>query len=518
MPLITITDFGGGIVSDLAYSQSPPNALSNVTNMRYRDGEMELLLGEGDFTVAPPITPIHVMPVVIGTANYWLYAGNTKAYVTNGSTHTNLTRQTTGVDVNYAADYTKGWNGGVLNGIPVINNGVDPPQMWNPVSLTQRMQALTAWPANTLCKAIAPFGTYLIAMNITKSGTNYPHMVKWSHSADVGAAPNSWDETDPTKDAGENDLPGDDPIVGGMALGDLFVVYKTNSTHVMRYVGAPYVFSFSQILSESGAMNPKSMAQLGRSHVVLTQSDLILHNGSGAVERSIFDKRMRRWFFARLDEQYSDKCFLVQNPFFSEMMVCFPEVGSSTCTHAVVWNWRDDVLSVRELRDVHHAAMGYVTASGASDWNSDLESWYMDVTGWNKDAPVPARERVVLARDLPHLSVIDNGALIDGAPVAGFIERIGLPAGPRGQRFLLKSIRPRINAPVGTVLKIRGGASERIGNDVTWGAEVTYTVGTDEKADTLVSGQYLAYRIASDTAISWSIEALELEIEPLGAY
>ena len=42
----------------------------------------------------------------------------------------------------------------------------------------------------------SPVQNYLIALDLTKSGTRYPHMVKWSAAADPGTVPASWDETD----------------------------------------------------------------------------------------------------------------------------------------------------------------------------------------------------------------------------------------------------------------------------------------------------------------------------------
>lgn len=515
--ILTIPDFNAGVLADPSTGQTPLNALTDARNVRLRDGQIELNLGEADQTT-PSIVPLFLMPCVVAGTNVWMYAGQNKVYVTDGSTHTNLTRQTTGVDVNYAASLVRGWNGGVLNGIPVVNNGVDIPQMWNPVSLTQRLQALTGWPATATCKAIAPFGTYLIAMNITKGSTNYPHMVKWSHSADVGAVPTSWDEADPTKDAGENELAGEDPIVGGLALGDQFVVYKQSSAHVMRYTGPPYIFNFAPLFSEHGAAGPNAFTALGRSHVVLTQSDLIMHSGTGAIDKLILTSRMRKWLFSNIDEQYLEKCFVIQNPFFSEIIVGFPEVGSSTCNLALVWNWRDDALTVRDLRSVHHAATGPVTAAGVSDWDSDYEQWTSDLSGWNKDSLVPAAQRVLLARDTPALTVIDSGTVIGPAFITGYIERTGIAGENPAKRYLLKGIRPRINAPDGTVIKIRGGASERILGSVTWGTEVTFTVGTDFRADMLVSGRYIAYRIGSDAAYGWSLEGLDLEIEEQGDF
>jgi hypothetical protein len=159
-----------------------------------------------------------------------------------------------------------------------------------------------------------------------------------------------------------------------------------------------------------------------------------------------------------------------------------------------------------------------VTSSGVSNWDADFDQWTSDLSGWNKDSLVPAAQRVLLARDTPALTVIDSGTVIGADYVTGYIERTGIAGENPTKRYLLKSIKPRINAPDGTIMKIRGGASERILGSITWGPEVTFTVGTDLKADMLVSGRYIAYRIGSDAAFGWSLEGADIEIEELGDF
>ena len=57
-----------------------------------------------------------------------------------------------------------------------------------------------------LCKSMRAFRSFLIALNITTDGVNFPRVVKWSTEAATQTLPTSWNETLSTVDAGEFEL------------------------------------------------------------------------------------------------------------------------------------------------------------------------------------------------------------------------------------------------------------------------------------------------------------------------
>ena len=110
-----------------------------------------------------------------------------------------------------------------------------------------------------------------IALNITKTATNYPHMVKWSDAAVPGAIPASWDETSVTGDAGELDIAEtSDVIVDGLPLGDAFIIYKERSAYSMTFIGQPSVFRFQRLPNCDGMLARGCAAMTPLGHVVLT--------------------------------------------------------------------------------------------------------------------------------------------------------------------------------------------------------------------------------------------------------
>jgi hypothetical protein len=82
---------------------------------------------------------------------------------------------------------------------------------------------IPAWNANWRAAALRSYKSFLIALNVTKAGVNFPNLVKWSDAAANNVAPTTWDELDTTHLAGENSLSqARTPIVdGGPSRGQL---------------------------------------------------------------------------------------------------------------------------------------------------------------------------------------------------------------------------------------------------------------------------------------------------------
>ena len=218
-----------GVVKDIPGYQLPPEAWTTGHNIRYVDGVPTRVSGQAQVFGTPGVTPHFLLPISGPTQIWWLYTSLTKAYVYDTVSHVDITR-TIGGD--YTGTKTRQWNGTILGGIPILNNGVDVPQTWNTYSTGTKLVSLVNWPAGYTAKVIRAFGSQLVAFNITKTGTVYPHNVLFSHTADTGTLPTSWDTTDATKDTGENSLPDVDSgiIVDAMMLSGNMYIGKENLT------------------------------------------------------------------------------------------------------------------------------------------------------------------------------------------------------------------------------------------------------------------------------------------------
>ena len=119
-----------GLINDISPQDLPDGALSGGQNVRFKDGYLEKIEGYSNVMGTPTVAPYWMLPIVSGSTLYWVYCGLTAVYVTDGTTHTDITRAAGA----YSATALINWNGGFLSGIGVFNNGVDDPQVWTPAT------------------------------------------------------------------------------------------------------------------------------------------------------------------------------------------------------------------------------------------------------------------------------------------------------------------------------------------------------------------------------------------------
>lgn len=516
MPKVTIPNAGAvGVVMDLAAHELQPAAWTDARNIRFLDGSARQFFGHGPVYGTPTVVPMHVVPVSIGPAYYWLYAGAKKIYaatVTNGSAvHTNLTRQTAGADVDYnGAPNT--WTSAVLSGIPILNNGVDVPQRWD-LSTAHQFQALDAWPSTATCKAMRSYKNFLIALDVTKAGTRFPFMVKWSSPADPGGVPLTWDQTDPAQLAGEYDLAeGGDYVIDGLQLRDSFMIYKQQSVWRMDFTGGAFVFSFRKVLGLSGAMNRNCVVELDGYHFVLTGSDVVIHDGQS--QTSVLDKVARRALFQDMDVAYNDRAFVFKNPFLNEVYVCYVPIGATVPNKAMVWNYKDRTVSYRDMPNVHHAAYGPVDNTLGGSWGADNDSWESDLTAWNGPDFTPFLTRVLMASSDQQLLMLDASTTFNGVQPMAYLERRGLAFDDDEYTKRVTSVMARIAGNAGQTVRIKVGGHQTDPNaDPEYPVQFDHVIGQTVRADLFVDYRYLAIRFESGTAAQWRLDSYQFDVQ-----
>lgn len=515
--IVTIDNLGAiGVVRDAYAHEIAPNAWSGAANVRFREGFVEKMRGHTDPFGAPSVIPYHLQPLTVGANRYWIYGGLAKLYyVDNAGTHTNITRQTASVDVDYSATADKRWNGGVLAGVAILNNAVDAPQQW---AGTGKATALSNWPASTTCRVIRPHLNHLIALNVTESGTNYPHMVRTSQPADPGAVPSSWDYTDATLDCKRFDISDDaGHILDGLSLGDQFIVYTENAYHRMNYVGVPDVWSRQKVAGSQGIAVTNGVCEFPGGHFVLGHGDIFWH--AGGAPQSVFNGRLRKWIFNQLDESNYVRSFVCANPLQNECWVCFVPSGASGATYAAVWNYRDDTTAIRELPTLTHAAPGVVDSTAANNWDSDSETWDSDDTAWDQADITKSAPRLMMAGAGTKLYLADQSKLFDDSAITAYVQREGLTFGDPKRVKLLKRIVPQFEANAGTAIRVRVGSTMDPATGYAWDDYRTFTAGTDIEIHCEKVGRYLAVEFNSNSATAaWRLKQYAVELNPLGRY
>ena len=513
MTLVRVGQVGQfGVNKDLSLHELPPAIWTDANNIRFADGCAQQVSGYKDLYASPSFAPYYLLPLTVGSTTHWIYAGAVKlSSVVDGPTHTDRRKAAT----DYSTTGRNAWTGCTLSGWAILHNNIDTPQSWNGVAGT--FIDLVNWTATTTCKAIRTYKNSLVALNVTVGGTNYPQRVKWSHPADPGTLPTSWDVTDATKDAGWTDLADGSAIVDGLALRSSFMIYTKDSVWRMDFTGGAFVYSFNKVLGASGAMSRNCIVEIDGQHFVLTGSDCIIHDGQTST--SVLDKQTRKYLFAQIEPAYSDLCFVVVDRLFSEVHVCYPRLGSTICDRSMVWNWIDKTVSFRDTPSINHAASGPVDDSGTSGTFTGSSGTIDAQTGaFDANSSSLKRSVVVYAANASKLYLLDSGTSFAGTAVNSYIERAGMSLGSPEKMKLVKGIRPRIYGDTGLTVQVYVGSSDDPYGAITYGSAIPFTIGTSVRCDTFCTGRYLAVKFATGSALSWRLDSYDIEVEESGGW
>ena len=528
---INVENLGSiGLNSDLKPYELEPEAWSRVVNIRFgkdgaqkMTGHIEIYDGLGGALHAP----YWIFPwesTLFGFS--WIYAGTNRIGRILGNVHSDITRFTTVLgDDDYLATATSIWSGTLLGDLPVLtyDGNADPPQSWN--STNGRLEDLPNWQANTFCDIIRTVSNHLVALRVAKAGFDNPRLVKWSQAADPGTYPSSWDETDPSTGAGEVTLAATKgEIQAGEHLGNSFLIYKTDSVITMRFVGGQSVFRFDTIFSEFGALARHCVGVLEDSHIVVTETDVIQHNGTRW--QSIIDDRNRKLLFGTLSETFFYKTLVSVDKLESEVWFMWADTNSlGELNRSLVWNYVDDTWSIRDIQDFAFAEYGRVDLSTESRLWDDQGSqpvWNNYVGTWQRQQD----RRAYVAADALNSKfyLMNEGNLFDTAIPTVVLERSGLGIvgrDRRGQwridlntRKFLRRFFPTCDATL--PIDIYLGGQERVDGPVDWQGPFTFDPNTQTHIDVRINTRFLAVRFESTADDFWSVFGYGMDLDVIG--
>ena len=497
-----------GLNFDEAPHELLDGALSAGLNVRFSDGWANRFDGHLPVLTQPLAAAYHVANYPTATKNFWIHSTLAGAYADDGTARTDITGAAlTGTA---ASRFTSC----VLGGVYVQNNQADAPMFWGG-DTALNLAPIPGWDAAWRCRALRSFKVYLLALNVTKGSNSFQSMVKWSHAAEPGTLPTSWDEADATKDAGEQDLSETpDKVVDGVALGDTFVVYKERSAYGMQLTNDNNIFRFFRLPGDYGMLTQNCGVQFPGGHLILGASDVVVH--SGGEPTSILKGRLRRWLFRRIDANNFGRSFVVANHAKSEIWICYPTTSNSACNEALAWNYAENVFGIRELPTATAGAFGPLATSATNKWEMSTEKWNASTAKWDQ-ADVSAADRRVLLSSTAGLYLMDQSSTFAGKAFTSRVERTGMAFGDPSVTKLVKAIYPRIEAPTGSVVYLQVGGCQDAEQGPVWSPPVAYTVGLSYRVDTFATGRFLGYRVYSD-ASRWRVKSMDFDVVPMGRY
>ncbi len=509
-----------GMVKDSNPTTLPPEFFSHTENARFEDGAAKKISGhDNPFPVAnPTVAPYQVLNWATGQNNYWFYAGTAKIYRTDGSTHTNFTR-TSGGDYSTNLTAQGNWDVSIFNGLPIFNNGVDDPQCLANTG-SNNFSDLTNWAANTVCKAIRPYGNYLISLNLTESSVNFPNKVRWGDAAENNALPSTW-TAGATNDAGATTI-GDngDFIVDGFALKQSFVIYKEKTTWIMNYIGGNLVFSFQKLFDDTGILSKNCACEFNGRHFVVTNGDIIVHDGVS--KKSIASDVIKRTLFDEIDSTNYANTFVAHNIQKGEIWVSYPTVGSTFCNKALIYNYNTSAFSFRDLPGILGIGLGVVspTSDGSTSilWSGQSQSWdaYSTTESWGERAYNPTETSMLMAGTSDtRLYRADQGFDFAGRNFTMMLERKGLVLDNNPNTVVqVRKVTPRF-AGTGSA-EIFVGSSMSPNGTYTYKTQQSINPNSQNKVDARATGKYIAIKFQNTTATTFELNGYDIEYEVLG--
>ena len=527
MALVTIRNLGGvGATPDVPDHRLPPEAWTTVQNVGFEDGYAYRQLGESQVEGTASVSPHYVFPGPNTTASYWVYTDLASVYSVAGGVHTDITRSG-GI---YTGTLNDKWTGGWLNGVLVLNNGVNDPQQWSPISPGTQLSVLSNWPTNTKAKVIRVFQEFVLALDITESSNRLPTTIWWSHPADPGTVPDSWDINDATKLAGRRPVGGTAGfLVDAAPVGDSLMVWKEDSVHRFDRVASNQVFSRRRV-SNTGLMAIGCAQEFSRGQQVALTIDADVVVTDGQQVTSITNRRIRKYLESFISGADRDKCFVVSDMKSTQVFICYPKEGSVYCNEAAVWNWSENVWSFQEITETLDIKSGiYDETAPSTTWDSDTETWDSDTTSWNERAYVATSQRMIGAYPLVgQLREFHRGQKLGTTAYTSKLERTGLAivgmdrqGAPVVDTTSVKQVTelyPIIDSVNSMDMQVSVGAQDNPNGAITWDGPYDFDPLVDEKIDCFAEGRYIAVRFESSSEVNWKMEGYGMKVDRVGEY
>ena len=515
------------IIQDIPPAEVDPEFWTDLRNFYMRVGYAQRISGLSQFFADWTDPPVNLINVEEGSTNFWVAMGRTTVQAIDQSGVVSVI--TPAVYVPTIDPFEA--NSTIINGFPVQSFQQDPPTFWDK-NVGNICAPLTGWPASTTAKSIRSFKQFLIALNMTEGGTEFNDKLRWSNAAEPGTIPTEW-AASATNEAGDTTLADTSgSIIDGLSLRGQFIIYKNHSTYLMNFVGGTFVFTFRKFLTTSGILANNCVAEAEGRHVVMTDGDVLLHDGQNV--RSLLDKKLRRFLFLQIDSDNFQNSFLFNYRAAKEVWICFPTAGFEFPNLAVVWDYAHDLLAVRELQETwSHGASGLVLSTTAAlDWDGQTETWDASSGSWNRAQFTGAFERVLaavavstqdgfsdpLGDGLARLLYVDDTSTSrDDSPVFGQITRESLDLGTPESLKYIRRVWPRIEGSTGTVVKIRVGVQNEPSAGIAWSAQQDYLVNETDFLNFDQSGRYISVRFEDDSAPGaaantvWRVHGFDLE-------
>jgi hypothetical protein len=148
------------------------------------------------------------------------------------------------------------------------------------------------------------------------------------------------------------------PLRGGPGNAPAGLFWSTDAVVRASYVGGQQTFQFDTISSQSSILSPNSVIEYDGIYLWCGVDRFLMFNG---VVRDIPNDLNINYFFDGLNREYSQKVFAFKVPRFGEIWWCYPRGSATECTHAIIFNIREQTWYDTELPNDGRSAGEFAT-------------------------------------------------------------------------------------------------------------------------------------------------------------
>ena len=231
---------------------------------------------------------------------------------------------------------------------------------------------------------VRAFGDFLVAANLfeVEESDNdvvirrLPGVVRTSDAAEPGSVPNNWNPYAVGVSTANEFTTTQSGVVQDMVQlqGNLYI-YSNDGIFVMDNPRGGFPQQPRPVANGWGALTTNAVQEFDGQHFVVGSGDIYVFGGHPGNIQSVADGRTRNYFFDNLNPFHVPRVFVLRHQLRDEMWLCFPSKRSISgeCDTALIWNYRLNNWTIRELRNVRAGDVAPLPGGGVPNVLIDLD-------------------------------------------------------------------------------------------------------------------------------------------------
>ena len=244
--------------------------------------------------------------------------------------------------------------------------------------------------------------------NAIGGSTSDPLFVRWSdQESSIDWTPTS------TNTAGGVRLSSGSTIIGALKTRQEILIWTDAGIHSMRYSGAPFIFSFNEIMQGPSMISPKAAINADNKVFFMDRGSFYVYNGNVQT----LPCAVQDYIFSDINLRQSYKIFGTSNVDQNEIIWFYPSSNSEEINRYVIYNYLENLWSI-----------------GTTD-NDFLRTAWIEANSF--DNPIAAGKTADSNVNYLYDHEIGNDA--DGSAMNAFIETSDFDLEPDGEHYMFLS-------------------------------------------------------------------------------